>query len=143
MSSSKKILIVSLLMFIIGFQILNKTGFLLYFALNRPAIVEKHCVNKAVKTMKCDGKCHLKKYVKSELKQTQQAPDREDVPSFPNLKELKNFNFYYIADQVCSWDAPTTQIIRLSIDQQSSTAFFYQEHKGRKHSGALFHPPLV
>ena len=91
MSSSKKILIVSLLMFIIGFQILNKTGFLLYFALNRPAIVEKHCVNKAVKTMKCDGKCHLKKYWAMEETQTQEPDSKTPLPK--KLQQEKHWNF--------------------------------------------------
>lgn len=135
--------LVAFLLLLMSAQFLLKTGFIVYFVANKTFIVEKFCENKAKPQLKCDGKCHLKKYVKSELKQTQQAPDTEDVPSFPNLKDLKNFNFYYIADQVCSWGAPATQIIRLSIDQQSSVAFFYQEHKGRKYSGSLFHPPLV
>ena len=91
MSSSKKILIVSLLMFIIGFQILNKTGFLLYFALNRPAIVENYCVNKAVKAMKCDGKCHLKKYWAMEETKTQEPDSKTPLPK--KLQQEKHWNF--------------------------------------------------
>jgi hypothetical protein len=124
-------------------QFLYKTGFIVYFATHKAQIVEKYCENKDKPKMKCDGKCHLKKYVKSELKQEQQESDSKDLPAVPDLKHLKNFNFYYIADQLCSWEGLNVHFNRSIIEQESATAFFYKEHKGRKHIGSLFHPPLV
>jgi hypothetical protein len=92
MSSKKHILLFSLF-FIIGFQILHKAGFIIYFALNKADIVETHCVNKAIKPLKCDGKCHLKKYVS--LEDTEEQRQKEQKPFFPKI-EKENFWVFII-----------------------------------------------
>jgi hypothetical protein len=138
-----RLYLVAFLLLLMSAQFLYKTGFIVYFVTQKAQIIKEFCENKDKPKMKCDGKCHLKKYVKSEIKQEQQSSDTQESPSIPDLKHLKNFNFYYIADQLYSWDGLIVFINRAFIDQQSITAFFYKEHIGRIHSGSLFHPPLV
>jgi len=135
--------LVAFLLLLMSAQFLYQAGFIVYFTANKALIIKEFCKNKDKPQLKCDGKCHLKKYVQAKLKQAQQAPDTENTPSLPDFKDFKSFNPYYIADQVCNWEAPSLFPHHDLIGQQLGTVFFYQENKGRKHSDALFHPPLV
>ncbi len=138
-----RLYLVAFLLLLMSAQFLYKTGFIVYFAAYKAQIVEKYCENKDKPKMKCDGKCHLKKHVNSELKQEQQSSDSKDFPCIPDLKHLKNFNFYYIADRLSSLDGLVVTINCVFADQHTPNTFFYRVHLGRSHIGTQFHPPLV
>ncbi len=135
MSSKKHILLFSLF-FIIGFQILHKAGFIIYFALNKADIVETHCVNKAIKPLKCDGKCHLKKYVS--LENTEEHRQKENKPFFPNI-EKENFWVFII---------PQTQnCLKNQVDWPERSSSSSHEDYLISFTNALlsdiFHPPCI
>ncbi len=89
-----RLYIVAFLLLLMSAQFLYKTGFIVYFATHRALVIKEYCENKDKPKMKCDGKCHLKKYVNSELQQEKKSPDSQNIPIVPDLKHLKYFNFY-------------------------------------------------
>lgn len=67
-----------------------KVGVLVSWKLNQTYIAENLCINKNKPEMKCDGKCHLQK----QLKSIEDKSDTEKDASLPlKLKNLDGDNF--------------------------------------------------
>lgn len=70
-----------------AFQLLHKTAYGLYFICNQGAIAEVHCVNQERPEVKCDGRCHLKKYLTQESAEEGQEEEPVDQ-NWQNPEEL-------------------------------------------------------
>ena len=118
-----------------GFQLLHKAVFVLYFGLNRAEIVEKHCVNKKQKSLKCDGKCHLKKYMAYE-----EQPTEKEGSSIPKIANDNFWNFIM---------PPFVQIIgseNFSIVSgclNKNGVQFYSKFRHRAKISDIFQPPAL
>ncbi len=119
-----------------------KMGYLIYFSLNKEAIVKEFCVNKENINLKCDGKCYLKKKLNPEHSLAKDSnTDNNDKSLLPVIKELKNLKLLYII--------PSEEIVSLSLVSESKIAYFeqYNAHTfkttgGRLHQNNIFHPPV-
>lgn len=88
MQSLKKIFVLFLALSMLA-QSAVKTGILIYFYANQTSITAEKCENKAVKALKCNGKCQLGKWMKkAEQSQENKAPA---APDFSKLKEITLF----------------------------------------------------
>ena len=140
MKALKGFISVSFLM-LICFQLLHKTGYQLYFVLNQAVITEVHCENKARPEIKCDGKCHLRKYLEQEEAVAandieEQAPIKTPLPKPGKTKNWDLFSPNPILN------APLKGVQLLSSAHLSSQLiWFYQAEKGSLYISNSFHPP--
>lgn len=130
-----------LLILLIMAPLLFRAGFIVNFQLNRAAISEKQCVNKKQPEKKCDGKCHLKKMLDTDVAlEKDNSSEAPLYPQLPNCKELKESPLF-----LALGDAFFPQLSVMSI----STVFFnlnnpiHSPPKGRNYVPSVFHPPLV
>jgi len=56
-----------------------------YYVYNKAYIIEQLCENKNQPSLKCDGKCHLRKA----LSIKKQTPVKEQQPFLPSLEDIK------------------------------------------------------
>jgi hypothetical protein len=100
-----KPLIALFLVVMLSWQMLFKTGFIVYWKLNQAYITQKLCVNKAKPTMHCNGKCYLMKQLK-----TVETPNEgtKNIPS--TILKLKTSNpfilskHYYNLKEAALWN---------------------------------------
>lgn len=129
----------ALLILLIMAPLLFRAGFIVNFQLNRAAISEKQCVNKKQPEKKCDGKCHLKKVVKSETLLERDNPEK--CPQLPDLKELKEFPIFFEALADLSFYLTELNLTALCLYNYSFSP--YDLPNGRIYYPKVFHPPLV
>ena len=118
-------------------------GFLVYFTMNKDAIVKEHCVNKAVTALKCDGKCYLKKRLSTGKNIEQKSQNlQQENPLLPIIEEIKNLQLVFILPL----------IVKLSIANNpffyknsiSENCFFnFNSSLGRLYNALIFHPPSL
>ncbi|MFM7023048.1 MAG: hypothetical protein ACKOXB_08720 [Flavobacteriales bacterium] len=105
-------------------QGLIKSFILVNYELNKTAITNKYCENKAKPKMHCDGKCHLKKQLKKEEK-------REKSPLSDNSKEQYEVQFFIDFPQLSSIHPPSAE------NHLSNYSFSLKTTS----PGSIFHPP--
>lgn len=107
-------------------QLSGKFIVLVNYAINKDYVAKVLCVNKNKPQMHCNGKCHLKKQLKTEDKKEQSPVNplkdiKDFQPLFGNDSHIKLFNVY-----VCDF---------------AKSAFAYSFHFSSKHLHSVFHPP--
>lgn len=137
-----KTYIASSFLMLLCFQLLHKTAYQLYFVLNQAAITKLHCENKSRPEIKCDGKCHLRKYLEQEeavaVNETQEEGPAK-VP-FPKPEKSKNWHLYlYDITSEEFGVAPST----LYLLQTNQLYWPYQRMKGHLFSTKVFQPPCL
>ena len=136
-----KLYIITPLLLVFFTQVLHKAGYIAYFKYNRTAIAEAFCVNKNKPEIKCDGKCHLKKYLDQEEEIAGENP-AEKPCSVPNIEFLKTLNTYYLPQDVTKSYSFSSQNIFMSLIQ-NQWSYFYLLRVGRNYSSRILHPPIV
>jgi len=139
--STKRIISVFLLT-LLSIPFYYKMGFLVYFTLNKEAIIKEFCVNKANTKLKCDGKCYLKKKLNPEQSLAKNdLADKEDKSLLPVIKEIKNLKLIYIIPSGVTFSK--TYFYNNKIAQtEDLISHNYLSKKGRLHHNNIFHPPL-
>ncbi len=119
-----------------------KMGYLVYFTINKEAIIKEFCVNKANTKLKCDGKCHLKKQLNPEQNLIKNEQQKENDNSLLVLiKEIKNLQLLYILPYEES--VQTTFLSNYIIEVPKALVNpNYKADKGRLHLKSIFHPPV-
>ena len=108
------------------FQSLTKSVILVNYKLNKAAITNAYCENKAKPMMHCNGQCHLRKQLQKEEKKEN---------SFPvSLKDKTDIQLYSESETFFSYE----NNIRVQSYLIGNTCCTY-----RKHLLAVFHPPQV
>ena len=117
-------------------------GYLVYFTINKEAIIKEFCVNKANTKLKCDGKCHLKKQLNPEQNLSKNEQQKENDNSLLVLiKEIKNLQLLYILPYEES--VQTTFLSNYIIEVPKALVNpNYKADKGRLHLKSIFHPPV-
>lgn len=119
---------------LIAFQLLHKTVYALYFICNQGAVAEAHCVNKDRPEVKCDGRCHLKKYLTQDSleEEEKQAPENrlwqnpEELPlQFCESIEVLKLDFYILCN---------------TGNKEYAVEAFYKDHA---YQAPVFHPPIA
>ena len=115
-----KKLISLVLLFSLSGQYFVKTGFVSWFEINQAAIINAFCINKEKPELECDGKCYLKKELKSVEKDQESAgkstvnaeqhiflqPDSiRQIISFPSIPKtgkalIRNLYFYIFSESL-------------------------------------------
>jgi hypothetical protein len=123
------------LLFTVIICIQNIQGFvtLVNWKLNQAEITEKYCENKAIKEMKCNGKCYLAKQLKLQEDSEKSDLTKKNLPKLKKTKEAK-----YFFNTMLIKIAPETilnceNLLQLSRFQSASNGFPSEN----------FHPPQV
>ena len=132
--------IILLLMLVLATQVLHKAAFIAYFKINRAYIIQQHCVNKSKPELKCDGKCHLKKYLAQSSLEEDVPEENEPVPSFPGLEFLKNVNLYFIHTAIGHTTDTYFHLLAITTHRYINQPI---DKMGRTHTTAVFHPPTL
>ncbi len=117
----------------------SQIGFIAHFTWQKAYIISEHCVNKEVPKLKCDGKCHLRRYVQASQQQDQPT---EQAPSLllESLKELANLLF--IAEKI-PINFSTTPNIVFQESSRNAWLNLISPYRGRTHLQKLIKPPTV
>jgi hypothetical protein len=116
-----------------AFQLLHKTAYALYFISNQSEIAEKHCVNKNRSEMKCDGRCHLRKYLAQQM-----AEEEEDQPQQNEIwTDLEELPLLFCAELL-----PLNLKSYLFFSDFKSDAYSDLFLLDRKYQKSIFHPPI-
>ena len=129
------------LIILLSIPFLYKMGYLVYFTINKEAIIKEFCVNKANTKLKCDGKCHLKKQLNPEQNLSKNEQQKENDNSLLVLiKEIKHLQFLYILP--FDKTVQTTFLSNYTIEVPKALVNpNYKADKGRLHLKSIFHPP--
>jgi hypothetical protein len=113
-----------------------RMGFITHFVLQKEYIIAKHCVNKEAPQLKCDGKCHLRKFVNI---QKEEEP-LEEAPQFPisSLEEI--FSFLYIPNNLSTKVFVSYRLLDI-FQEKSIYCPFKNQVKGRIYQMDLLRPP--
>lgn len=116
--------------------LLSQIGFITHFVVNKEYVIANYCVNKEAPELKCDGKCHLRKFVQI---QKEEQPT-EKVPQLPisSLQEL--FSLILFVD----FNTPTSFTRDFLSDlsyHHSIDSPYAPKHLGREHRNKLVKPP--
>ncbi|MBY0425858.1 MAG: hypothetical protein K2Q22_09495 [Cytophagales bacterium] len=120
----KKVISIVLLSAVL-LNVFSKGIILIQYQWNKSYISQNLCENKAVKSMKCEGKCPLKKQLEKDAKQEQSS-------SRNALKEKMDVQFYSSIVSILPISFPTN----LQVNQ-----FAYSFSMGTSLADSIFHPP--
>lgn len=119
-----------------------KMGYLVYFTINKEAIIKEFCVNKANTKLKCDGKCHLKKQLNPEQNLIKNEQQKENDNSLLVLiKEIKNLKLLYIIPSGGTFSKTYFYNNKIAPTEDYAS-HYYLSKKGRLHQNNIFHPPV-
>lgn len=78
---------------ILSWQMLFKTGFVVYWKINQADIAQKLCENRANPKMHCNGKCYLMKQLK---KIEEPKSDDKNLPN--SISKLKTIDYFIVTN---------------------------------------------
>lgn len=111
-------------------QVSRKTIVIIQWSINQDYIAKNLCINKNKPTLKCDGKCHLKKELKK-TEETNENNGKSTVPSFQDdLVLFKNSFIPQIFEQ--------ESILNNPIDSEK---YFTASFHMLKWEASIWHPP--
>ncbi len=122
--------------------LLFKAGFIFYFTVNKAEIVNQYCVNKKAPEKKCNGKCHLKKIIKTEtFIETDSPSDSQNFPYQPNFNQLKESHLLFRVFHIFFDNNYASEFLSFQFSSVKYQSF--NQLMGRVYSPTIFHPPTV
>ena len=108
-------------------QMMSSSLILLNYEVNMSYIIENYCVNTDKPEMKCNGKCHLNKQIKTDSEQKSETPAAEsEILTFVlSIEETSAFEFKFFERELVQANS------------------LYLEGNYSNPLQSIFHPPQV